>query len=265
MNRRWDFTDLEFVALWDGMREGSLPQPFSFISRTEFRQDFLRECARTRERLRDSEGHELARIFEDIARPDIAVRIRGLRGPDAAEPANVVRLLAVRRGERGYVVSQSPGETVEHSGGFTVTEVGALSLADAVVSRLPEVGPGTHKHIVLPTPEEFADGRRDMDDSHESSPLWDSFEPSDAHRAESFLRSATRGMGTMTVDQGRSKFGPRGRVRRRLEWRDVVEDGRYVIVSGSPPFAAAADERRMIAAINTEIAAVVKSIKDEVY
>ncbi|MEU4342430.1 hypothetical protein AB0H00_14360 [Nocardia sp. NPDC023852] len=36
------------------------------------------------------------------------------------------------------------------------------------------------------------------------------------------------------IEQGRLRFGPRGITRRALAWRDLADDGRYVITRGTP-------------------------------
>ncbi|BDU02465.1 hypothetical protein IFM12276_54930 [Nocardia sputorum] len=255
----WKFTDLEFLVLWEDFGEVGVPRPFSFTSRTPLWNDYLVEKSQTRAALLASSTPARKEMLEDLHRPDIRLRVLAFDGRDYTNVANNVRLMAARRADRGYLVTQLPGETVGHSGGFTVTECAAVELADVVVRALPEVESGKRADIVLADEDEDAE----LDYEYGASAVRDSFQGSVHDRSADFRSAATERFGFIDVLQAHSIFGPRGMTRHRLKWRDLVDDGRYVIDDGHPPVATAADGRRMVSVINARIAEVVRAIKDE--
>ncbi|MFI9504997.1 ESX secretion-associated protein EspG [Nocardia sp. NPDC052566] len=255
MNRTWTFTDLEFVVLWERMRQDFLPAPLTFTSRTPGYYDFLREKADTRDRLRCTGDDSCDEVFEAMASPDIAIEVHG--GVGRADPAASIRMLAVRAGERGYLITQRPGETVRHSGGFTVTSCTAVGLGPTVVAALPRVGAGSRADIAL-----VADS--DMDYGYRESRVFDTAADSAARRSLDFLDHPMIRCGTVDVVQRRSIFGPRGLTRHRLRWRDLDGDGRYVIDDTRTPVAVPAAADRFTTLIDIRVAAVVRAIKDEV-
>ncbi|MGY4102269.1 ESX secretion-associated protein EspG [Nocardia sp. R16R-3T] len=261
MNRTWTFTDLEFVVLWERIHDDFLPLPLSFATNLRTWAELDRAKAEAGDRLLRTRERTFDGVLEAIARADIRIAVSGSDGADPANPAGSIRIYATRKADRGYVVRQSPGETIWHSAGFTITEVDALDLAEAVVRQLPHVDAGKMSGIVL---DSDAPADNDgMDYSFGRSIVLDSFEDSVGRRAEHFLALPTSTVGMLEISQGSSRYGPRGMVRRRLKWRDVVADGRYVINAGSPPVASGADAKRFVAMVNTEIATVIRVIKDE--
>ncbi|MEV6391577.1 ESX secretion-associated protein EspG [Nocardia xishanensis] len=261
MSRTWKFTDHEFMALWSRIKGANLPQPFTFISDLASHEAYVRELRRIRESWRGTEDAVRDRMAEDVLGPDLGLIVRAFDPSDHRRIEGRIRLLAVRREERGYVVKQLPGRTFEHAGGYTVTECDPLALARLVVEELPKVDAGKNGGIKLPMPED-----QEMDDSAGTSGLWDDpygGSSSASVAAAKFESTVATMQGTIEVFQGRSIFGPRGQIQRVLEWRDLPDDGRYVIAPSSPPIAQAADAARFVAMINTEIATVVRAIKDE--
>ncbi|WP_406236318.1 ESX secretion-associated protein EspG [Nocardia sp. NBC_01009] len=259
MIRTWKFTDLEFYALWFAEEGEGLPWPFYFTTTVPRHDEFERQKAEASSAVR----HRLGRSFDDplaaIVRPDVWVAVSGWDGREPRTPAALLRMLAVRRGDRGYLVAAQPGVTYWDSSGFTVTECDAVALADTVVDAMPKADPGRLSDIALPAQP----GSDDMDYSYGASAVHDSFADSFAERAQRFLDTPTPSIGVIDIVQGRSLFGPRGITRYRIGWRDLEEDGRYVIDDQNPPLAVAADRKRMILMINTRIAAIVRAIKDE--
>ncbi|WP_040774452.1 ESX secretion-associated protein EspG [Nocardia pneumoniae] len=259
MNRTWRFTDLEFDALWSRARADSLPRPFATVTDIPYEEDYQRELHRIREQWRFTGDPAFDQICADVVEPDLSLIVRGIDGQDSQNPKGSIRKLAVRRKDRGYLLTQLPGRTVEHSGGFTVTECDPLSLASVVVAELPDVGAGKRGRVTLPMPKEDSE----MDHSYGASELWDSFEDTNQQAAEWFQSAVPTTLGAIGVCQGISVYGPRGRVSRWLEWRDLPDDGRYVIGADLPPVAEPADAKRFTAMINAEIATVIRVIKDE--
>ncbi|NNH71867.1 ESX secretion-associated protein EspG [Nocardia uniformis] len=255
--RTWRFTDLEFVVAWEPQRERTVPRPFVFTSRTDSYDDLLREMNETREHLRDRLGTTFDDVLETVAHPDIRIVVHGNADDDRANPESVIRLLAVRRRDSGYLLRQLPGETVWHGGGYIVTECDALALGPVVVEALPDASPGRAGHIAMPRAGDDQDHYTRRSIAHELT------EDRDRERAESFVRAVTTGSGIIEIAQGGSRFGPRGVMVRRLRWRDVADDGRYAITGDDPPIAIGVDVKRLTALVNTEVAEVVQAIKDE--
>ncbi|NUS42324.1 MAG: ESX secretion-associated protein EspG [Mycobacteriaceae bacterium] len=245
MTSTWRLGDLEFVAAWEAMGEDLLPQPLFYRSRTESYEDAQREQRQALADYHARADERLAAALRAIARPDLKVEVSAENFSDLDDPKGPVRLLAARLGDNGYVVTQLPGETSRHSGGFTISECGALELAGVAVRGLPLVGAGRKPEIVLPS---------DGVDHH----------PAVRARAAGFRQAPVTHVGFIDVVQGSSAFGPRGITQRRIRWRDLVGDGRYVI-TGNPAIAVGANTSAMVAAVNNAIAHVVSAIRDERY
>ncbi|WP_328409261.1 ESX secretion-associated protein EspG [Nocardia sp. NBC_00403] len=259
MSRIWKFTDLEFVVLWEQMREDVMPRPFVFTTDIPLEEDYQRELHRIRERLRYTIDPAVPQLMMDIARPDLSVLVRGIDGKNPDNPEGSIRMIAARREDRGYLLTQLPGRTVHHSEGFTITECDVLRLADVVVAALPKAPAGKQNRVTLRVPPDH-DG---MDHGYGESGLWDSHEDTDDAHSQRFLTTVPATVGGIEVCQGISRFGPRGRVARYLEWRDLPDDGRYVITQDTPPIAIPVDAKQLTAQINAEITFVVRAIRDD--
>ncbi|MCP2289325.1 ESX secretion-associated protein EspG [Nocardia amikacinitolerans] len=260
MSRVWKFTDLEFFVLWRRVdKEDDLPSPLVFTSRTAGHDDFVRECKRTEEELAARlDSRAMTEVLDTLAFPDIRIVVDGWGAQNFEDPKGCVRLVAGRKGEVGYVVKQLPGETIWHSAGFVVSECDAVDLAKAVVDEIPPLEAGKLTGIVLP-----ADKNQEVEHHYGASLVEDSFDDSIGYRYQQFIEAPATTAGTIAIVQGRSRFGPRGITRHEIQWRDLVDDGRYAITDDLPPCAVGADAARLTAMINTRIAAVIGAIKDE--
>ncbi|MFJ9362870.1 ESX secretion-associated protein EspG [Nocardia sp. NPDC101769] len=261
MLRTWTFTDLEFLALWEGLGEEFLPRPLTFASRTEWWDDHLANMIRARESLRARED-DYAEVLRAVHMPEVRVEVHGWDGRDRTSAAASIRLLGVRSGDAGYLLVQHPGETYAHSGGFTLSEFYAEELAERVVAALPDTSAGRDYpggDLVLAETEDVDE----VDYEFGMSPAHETMEGTTVTRAADFLAAPAPSMGSIDVVQGRSRFGPRGIARYRLQWRDLEDDGRYLVTGDHPPVAAAADRRRMVSTLDTHIAEVVQVMADE--
>ncbi|MGW5385215.1 ESX secretion-associated protein EspG [Nocardia sp. NPDC003963] len=253
---RWTFTAVEFYVLWTGATdELGLPFPFHFTAGTLDPQQFRFELRQARAGLRERLGETFDPVSDLLAHPDIRVVVNGSDHREGDEPRSIVRLFGARRESVGYVVSALPGPSFWHSGGFTVTECDAVRLADELVAKLPGTAAGTGGETVLP---------RRVDAPPRKVPtVRDSFAATEFERGSAFLTAPVSCVGTIDVEQGSSIYGPRGITRHRMEWRDLVGDGRYLIGAAETPVAAPADTGLLKGAINSMIAQVVRVIKDE--
>ncbi|MFE3057753.1 ESX secretion-associated protein EspG [Nocardia sp. NPDC059239] len=259
MLRTWKFTDLEFLSLWQGLEEEFLPYPLTFASRTEWWDDHLANMARARESLRTREA-DYAAVLQAMLMPEVRVEVEGWDGRELLSASARIRLLGVRSGDAGYLLVQHPGETYRHGSGFTLSEFYAEELAERVVAALPDTPAGRDFGDLVLAETEDTD---DTDYDFGMSPAHETLEGTVVTRAADFLAAPAPTMGTIDVVQGRSRFGPRGIARYRLEWRDLEDDGRYVVTGEHPPVAAAADRRRLVTTLNAHITEVVQVIADE--
>ncbi|MEV0762964.1 ESX secretion-associated protein EspG [Nocardia sp. NPDC050435] len=255
-DRTWRFTDLEFVTAWEPMRNRSVPSPFVVTSRIADFEEFQRRKAEIRARQRVELDDEVRGLLETLARPDLRILITGTMGADPAVAADSIRMLAARRGETGCLVTQLPGETLWHAAGFTLHQCAALALGRVVAEALPPRDPGELGRIQLPEPEPEGDYvPRGV--AHELT------EDRGRERHDRFRRATVTGSGRVEITQGSSRFGPRGMVRRWVRWSDLEGDGRYAVAEHDSAVAVPVDAGRLSVLINTEIAEVIRVIKDE--
>ncbi|MFE6923282.1 ESX secretion-associated protein EspG [Nocardia sp. NPDC057663] len=251
-----EFTPVEFAAMYDELREEGLPDPLSYRGAAQTYTESVRIKREAWHALRRRGGAELELLTEALTRPDIRVIARGIDGRDPENPKRSLRVHAVRKGDDAFVVRQQPGETMFDSAGFTVTRHEALSLGDAVAAEFAAAEAGRLRDF------ELVDTSADVDFSFGRSLVHDDGDDPAAFGAE-FMRAPEDLTGTIEIEQGSSRFGPRGILRLYLVWRDVVDDGRYVIVPGSPARVVPADRKRLVSLINSQIAEVVRAIKDD--
>lgn len=251
MSRTWEFTDLEFNLLCEEVRQGELPAPFVFTSRTRLADDYEREKFEVHRELRTRFDHELDAMAAAIARPDVFVVAHAWNDQDFDNPEARTRVHAVRHRARGYVITQRPGETLMHAGGFDVAECDPHALADTVLALLPTCRAGRLSDIplVLPT------SRPVTVDPGPSSGIADNDDTDDGTLgSDAFFATPAVSTGIVKVLQGRSKYGPRGRVEAGMLWRDLPDDGRYVIPLDHPaPVATAMSSARLTEWVREQI------------
>ncbi|WP_067561612.1 ESX secretion-associated protein EspG [Nocardia acidivorans] len=258
MTTTWRFTDDELYAVWQGVTEESLPAPLFYTCRNSSWVSYMRELADHRQRLRDRVNPGFIGVLECIRNPDIRIEAQGWSGQDRRDPAASIRIAGARQAGRGFLIMQEPGETIGHAKGFTVTEFDALELGRRIAEALPPVDAGQQGDIVLTDRTQS-----EQDYYFGQSIVGDPMTTSSTARSKAFLAAPHVRAGVIEVIQGQSKFGPRGILRHRLDWRDLEEDGRYLIADGTPRTAFSADTNRMTSLINSRIADVVRAIKDE--
>lgn len=254
MNPGWELTDLEFVLLCEEHGCTEIPVPFTYTSRTWLAADYRQERVKTLRALRERDDSDLEAMAGAVARPDVTIVAQSWDEQDPERPEGWTRVHAVRQRARGFVITQRPGETVWHSGGFDVTGCDPHALAEAALDLLPHAKAGRMRQITIVDPEIAPDARPFV-------PLIsDDDEPEDdeAYRSESFLNTPATATGLVRVFQGRSMFGPRGRVDMGLRWRDLPDDGRYVIpLATEVPVATGMGTKGMVEWVQEQIAEVV--------
>ncbi|MFI6870179.1 ESX secretion-associated protein EspG [Nocardia sp. NPDC050406] len=254
----WNFTESEFMVLWRDLVDDNLPMPFVSKSKAESYRDYLEEVRRAREGARQKFDEAALVMINAIAAPDLSVVVSAWDEQEPLKGKGEIRIRAVRQGSNGYLVKQESGETFWHGGGYKIRACDPLRLADEVVRELPEMAAGKQTDLVLPVQDEAT-----VDAKPGGITVRDPMADSDAARAARFHKAATDRIGRINVVQGQSIFGPRGITDRVLQWRDVREDGRYVISDQNPQRAVPADAQRTVALINSQIASVIRVIKEE--
>lgn len=254
MSGRWELSPLEFIALWTGRGEW-LPEPFQH--RTEPGLTALaarRERAVAAAELRERWGGLVDTVLDAVTRPDIRVVVHGAGTAAGGD----VLALATRTADQGYLIVQQPSGSAERAGGFTVTEQDVLELGAAVAAVLPEcpAGGGPGGTLVDPAAE------ADLDHGYHRSSVRDVIDTSPG-RDTDFAAAAADLAGTITVQQGVSRFGPRGISTVHLHWRDLTGDGRYVVVPGNPATVVPADRGRLTSLVDAQIAEIVRAIRDD--
>ncbi|MEV3959969.1 ESX secretion-associated protein EspG [Nocardia sp. NPDC050193] len=146
-----------------------------------------------------------------LTRPDIMVLANLWNERHHTDPQQCLRVHAVRRDDRGYVITQRPGATVAHSAGFDIAECRPAVLARTVVGLLPEAAAGRD-------PQTMPAGLTTAAANPDGFP-------------SSGTPSVTSGpdAGVLKVIQGRLGFRARGITHVGLVWRDLPGDGRYVM------------------------------------
>ncbi|MFC8527921.1 hypothetical protein [Nocardia sp. NPDC057227] len=256
MTRAWELSPVEFTGLWAARRE-SLPEPFFHLPEpgatwAEGRRRRTAAVADVRARF----GNEVDGVLDAVTRPDIRLVVRGMSGTDTADAESRIRLLATRTGDRGFLITQRPGPTASAASGYTITEQNVLALGAVVTAALPEREAGRKPGFEYPAP---AGGGHD----YRQSLVRDTAADPVTGRADEFERASLDLVGSITVQQGSSRFGPRGINTVHLYWRDLADDGRYVLVPGDPMTVVPADRARMTGLVDAGIAEIVRAIRDD--
>ncbi|MFF2087772.1 ESX secretion-associated protein EspG [Nocardia sp. NPDC058176] len=259
MNRTWNLTDLEFFSLWEWATSEGPPWPFFCATRELDFDELARQKNAALAGLRRDNAEFVHVVLEALLRPDIQIIVHAHDGVDDMKVDSLVRIMACRRGDNGYVVRQLPDESYWHSGGYVITECDAVSLANVLIEQIPANEAGRHADYVLGA----EDKSHELDYSYAVSAVHDSFDDPAPLRAKQFESAPVERIGSVEIIQGQSRFGPRGVTRHKLTWRDLTDDGRYVIAEEVPRVATGADAKRFTEMLNRRIAAVVRAIKDE--
>ncbi|MBO0855373.1 MAG: ESX secretion-associated protein EspG [Nocardia sp.] len=254
----WTLTDLEFKVLCDMRLFGMLPRPFVITSRIPLMEDYERACKRTRSELEQRMDSELEAVVDTMALPDVLVTAQSWDEADFEDPTKRVRVYAGTRGSRGFITVQNPGETIWHAEGFTITSCDPRALGDRVAGLFPTVEAGRRESFAIATGEEGLSQHTYSMNAH--SMVADEEEVFTAQR---FFTTPATCAGSIRLTQGRSRFGPRGRITTALAWRDLAGDGRYVAPLDTPdPWATGMGTTGLAAWVDTEIANVIERMDD---
>ncbi|MEV0433797.1 ESX secretion-associated protein EspG [Nocardia sp. NPDC050413] len=224
MTRTWEFTDTEFYVLWQRLVRTAMPRPLTFVTEVEDSNEFEQRKHEAWQRLSDMLDGELHTAIDVLAKPQVYVRLRGWNDRASLDPKYMIKARAARSGARGYLVYQKPGITSWHSSGYTLVECGPHGLTEAILERMPALDAG--KSGIIP----LVGGQVEQPDFEpRSSLIFDEADTGLATRSAAFFETEAERTGLIEILQNQSMFGSRGMERDILLWRDLPDDGRYVI------------------------------------
>ncbi|MFJ9362878.1 ESX secretion-associated protein EspG [Nocardia sp. NPDC101769] len=254
----WEFTDDEFQVLSVQYLDGVLPAPLTYLSRTPLLADYEREVAEIRERLDRELGSDFRQAMRVVARPEVWIGLRASLDGAFGDPAKVIRMHGARLGRRALLLRQEAGETFEHGGNVTVLECDPEELPGLLVAQLPAAKAGRRTAIPIVgaapvAPDPYAS---------QGSGAFDSFDETDESATVAFLSEPVTLAGSVRVAQARSKYGPRGLTGMALDWRDVADDGRYLIDLAQPELlAVSVDARQFTDRIAGTVAQIIEQME----
>ncbi|MBF6351431.1 ESX secretion-associated protein EspG [Nocardia flavorosea] len=247
---------------WEGLTGEGLPNPLIITTDIESHDAYMTARRRVAAEINTQDDPELDAVLLALTRPEIVVEIFGITAPDTGDE-RAIRVYAASAGGRCFTVRQRPGKSIFHAAGFTVSEHNPAAWAADIVGFLPALGPGRQAMVPLPDPDGPQDITEGIDYGYGRSEFRDSFDDSATENHSGYLDKPITGAGSIDVIQGRSIFGPAGRGRRAVGWRDLADDGRYTIVYRAPCAARAADTASFTALLTDEIEEIQLLVDDE--
>ncbi|MQY22490.1 ESX secretion-associated protein EspG [Nocardia macrotermitis] len=254
----WNLSAAELVVAWDRLFAERLPSPLCALLPVHYADEYARLSSRTWVDMQDRYDGTLYDALGRVARAEVRVVAHAVDPRRPEDSTARVRVVGARQGAAAVLIRQLPGESMWHSGGFVVTMGDAGRLAGGMVGALPMCEPGRLPDIPMVQSQD----RSDTDHWYGQSAVFDNYRELEA-RSVAFVEHPVRMLGSIETSQGSSIFGPRGILTRRIYWRDLVDDGRYVIPDTPDPVAVGADQRRVAQLIATDIAVVLETLEDE--
>lgn len=254
----WSLTDFELNVRWRELSgERHLPKPLYFTSRVASEDDYRREVAIVSEQLKGRLDQAFDAALSIMIDPHVRLGIHGFDGRDPRNAAGRIRVAAARTWERCVIIKQTPGETIYHSGGYVVAECESSEWARLLTEQLPDVVAGKRGRVELTGGRDYSYGRSVAGESSDADD-YDTI----AERCEAFRNTPATTIGRIEILQGSSRFGPRGVSHRLFEWRDLVDDGRYVM-DDNGTVAVPANREQLRTMINAGIGVIIGAIEDE--
>ncbi|KAA8879686.1 hypothetical protein F3087_43805 [Nocardia colli] len=253
---RGRLTSLELVVLWELMSDDTLPFPLTHWPTHQYESDYYQAKRETAERLLAILPEDAQQLWEAVVKPDIVIWAAGEAPDDETDMSAVTRVVGLRRESFAVVLAQEPGETAERGGDINVYETDVPGLAKAVLDQLPKVGPGRRGEI--PILSEKPDG---MDYSYGSSQVLEGDE-SPEQRSDHWRNARATQFGELKVEPGSGVHWIQDRRGYLLRWRDLADDGRYVIEPKPNPVAIPVDGNAFEALVNQRVVELVRRIRE---
>ncbi|MQY19075.1 ESX secretion-associated protein EspG [Nocardia macrotermitis] len=253
---RGRLTSFETVVLWELMSRERLPFPLVHWPTQQYEDDYIRAKKETAERLLAYLPEDAMQLWEAAVNPDIVIWAAGEPSADETDMSLVTRVVGLRREGYAVVLVQQPGETIERGGDVDVYETDVVGLARSVIEHLPKVGRGKRGEVQI-LPEE-PDG---SDAHHDGSPVLDSNDQTQ-QRSDRWRRAKAIQFGDLKVEPGKGAHWIQDRSGYLIRWRDLVDDGRYVIEAKPDPVAVPVDDEGFETVVNRRVADLVRRIRE---
>ncbi|WP_024799536.1 ESX secretion-associated protein EspG [Nocardia sp. BMG51109] len=262
---RGRLTSLEVTVLWEMLSDDGLPFPLTHWPTHEYEADYVRAKRETAERLLGNppfrapqgwESADLLQLWKAAVNPDIVIWAAGEAPGDETDMSAVTRVVGLRREGYAVVLVQQPGATIERGGDIDVYQTDVVGLAKAVIDQLPKVGPGKQREVPILAQQPSAGT-----DSYGSSPVLDSMNLPQ-QRSDRWLNAKTARRGELRVEPGSAAHWIQDRRGYLLRWRDIADDGRYVIEPKPDPVAIPVDDDAFEKFVNQRVADLVRRIKE---
>ncbi|GAB2639981.1 ESX secretion-associated protein EspG [Nocardia goodfellowii] len=249
-------TSLELVVLWELMSSDRLPWPLTHWPTHEYEEDYYRAKRATAERLLAHMKVEAQQLWEAAVNPDIVIWAAGEAPDDETDMSAVTRVVGLRREGYAVVLVQQPGESIGRGGDIDVYQTDVTGLAKAVIDQLPKVGRG--KQGDVPLLSEQPDG---MDYTYGSSQVLEAAH-SPRQRSDSWRNAKATQFGELKVEPGSGVHWIQDRSGYLLRWRDLADDGRYLIEPKPNPVAIPVDDAAFERFVNQRVAELVRRIRE---
>jgi hypothetical protein len=262
---RGRLTSLELVVLWELMSNDSLPFPLTHFPTQQYEEDYIRAKKETAARLRRGMVERLSgqvpedalQLWKAAVNPDIVIWAAGEPPGDATDMSAVTRVVGLRRGGYAVVLAQQPGLRIERGGDIDVYQSDVVGLARAVIGQLPRVGRGKHPEVPILPPQPDA-----TDYGHNPSPVLNSNDPT-RQRSDRWRNAKTTQFGELRVQPGSGAHWIQDRRGHVVRWRDLADDGRYLIEPKPNPVAIAVDDSAFEIFVNQRVAELVRRIRED--
>jgi ESX secretion-associated protein EspG len=169
-------------------------------------------------------------------------------------------LVAKRFGDRAVVIQGFNPKSVYSHDEFEITLCDAAAMTRVLVDRLPPMTPGSQPRVAL-----LSYNQQDTADHWTrggNSGLYDDGDTVDS-QSKNWQAAPKSRAGSIQITQGRSRFGPRGKVTKHIFWEEHPGDGCYLIDLESPMAAIAADSDNLRGRIDKECGELLLIGRDE--
>ncbi|WAM13745.1 ESX secretion-associated protein EspG [Rhodococcus sp. JS3073] len=190
----WVLSGPQFSALWARTGQDRIPYPFEVTSTLATADEYEAEQNRIRADFSGPEHDPLASALLVLAEPDLRIEISGSAGADDGSAA--IRMTGALARGHGVAAVQHPGADV------VIRNCEPYDVGRQLIAQLPDADAGTAAGVVVPTT------------------------PAGSARAARILDRPSTSQGVVTVIRGpRHSPRPVG----GLAWRDIEDDGRYLV------------------------------------
>lgn len=240
----------EFAALWDAQAGAAFPAELAPMGPTEYADGDDEHLARQADltRIRAGMNSVKREAMDGLTRPRYTIAVSGLHaGKPLNDTSHHIGMVSAWSGvgEVVVVARQRPGRSVARGGPVTVTRHALTKWGADLVRMLPRsAGAGRL--------------RRDMGVEFDEIPLGFgtvrkvSASVSTSTAAAAFVHLTPTTCGSIRVQIGSEADGRRPTTT-MLHYRDIADDGRYLLVEGSPGTAAGVDDATMASVINRAV------------